>query len=132
MVELHGWVTIQESCRIDDEEESIEQIVRKLKEQISGMSGGCGDILDIRYCNGEPFLTITMFKNRINSDVEEVFEFLEYVCKTAPGSYGMIYMYDDESVKMPDEFQVFAIRKGKIYPERDRYLSPVRNRIYEE
>ena len=132
MVELHGWVTIQESCRIDDEEESIEQIVRKLKEQISGMSGGCGDILDIRYCNGEPFLTITMFKNRINREVEEVFELLEYVCKTVPGSYGMIYMYDDESVKMSDEFQVFVIRKGKIYPERDRYLSPVRNRIYEE
>lgn len=130
MIELHGWVTIKESYKVEDENENIRLIVRKIEERISYLSWDI-NLIDLRYCNGSPNLSIALFANRVNKEVEDIFELLKFICKEARGSYGMIYMYDDESYETPDEFRVYVVCKGKICEKEDKYLSPLMQKIYE-
>lgn len=130
MIELHGWVTIKESYKVEDENENIRLIVRKIEERISYLSWDI-NLIDLRYCNGSPNLSIALFANRVNKEVEDIFELLKFICKEAKGSYGMIYMYDDESYETPDEFRVYVVCKGKICEKEDKYLSPLMQKIYE-
>lgn len=43
----------------------------------------------------------------------------------------MIYIYDDESYKVLNEFKVYVVCKGKIYEKKDNYLSPLMKKIYQ-
>lgn len=40
----------------------------------------------VRYCNGFPTLWIALFTNRVNTDIEDVFKLLKFVCKQAEGT----------------------------------------------
>ncbi|MDO4341050.1 MAG: Imm7 family immunity protein [Eubacteriales bacterium] len=131
MVELHGWITVRESYKVDDEGKNISIIVRRIEEKIS-LLGWDTNLLDIRYYNGTPALSIALFTNRINESINQTFELVKFVCREAKGSYGIIYMYDDESDKAFDEFKVYIVCKGKICEKQDKFLSPLMQKVYQK
>lgn len=53
MLEIHGWITIRESFKWDNESNNIDSIVDKIKETIENLFWD-SNLLDIRYCNGIP------------------------------------------------------------------------------
>lgn len=128
MLELHGWITLRESYKTNSEEENMKYIFRKIKEKVYELDWTT-NLLDIRYCNGSPNLSISLFANRIGQEVNVIFELLKFICKEAKGSYGIIYICDDE---VSEDFACYIICKGNINKVEDPFLSPLSKKIYEE
>ena len=124
MVELHGWVTIRETYRaLLEEEEKIEILVTRIKDEINKLSWFKPEI---KAQNGEWFIEFTLFSNRINPQILEVFEFYKQIGKLADGSYGLIYLYNDEDLNgKENQFQVFSLVRGVIKENPDPFLSPI-------
>ena len=86
MVELHGWVTIRETYNaFFEEEKKVDLLVARIKEKINRLSWFKPEI---KAQNGEWFLEFTLFSNRINPQIIEVFELYTWIGKEASGSYG--------------------------------------------
>ncbi len=122
MIELHGWVTIRETYKVTFEEDNEGIFIEMIKKEIKNLSWFKPQI---KILNGEWFLEFTIFANRKNSQTEEVFKLYNRIGELAEGSYGLIYLYDDEDVGKENQFQVFSLSKGSIKEFRDSYLSPI-------
>ena len=124
MIELHGWVTIRETYKVTfDEEEHIEIIVQKIRDEIDKLRWFKPTI---KVMNGEWFLEFSQFSNRKDSRSREIFELYKRIGEIALGSYGLIYLYDDEDMEGKENlFQVFSLARGIVEEREDSYLSPV-------
>lgn len=124
MIELHGWVTIRETYTATfEEEEKIDLLVARIKKEIGKLSWFKPEI---KAQNGEWYVEFTLFSNRINTQISEVFELFKQIGKLAEGSYGLIYLYNDEdSHGKENQFQVFSLAKGLIKENIDSFLSPI-------
>ena len=56
---------------------------------------------------------------------EEVFMLVNKIGELAEGSYGLIYLYDDEAVGKENQFQVFSLSRGSVEEFSDQFLSPI-------
>jgi len=124
MIELHGWVTVRETYKaVFDEEEHIRLIVQKIQDEIDQLRWFKPTM---KAMNGEWFLEFTIFSNRKDSRSREVFQLYKKIGEIAPGSYGLIYLYDDEDVEGKENlFQVFLLARGIVEEREDTFLSPV-------
>lgn len=131
MVELHGWITIRETYKAFlNEEEKIDLLVARIKAEINRLSWFKPEI---KAQNGEWFLEFTLFSNRINPQILEVFEFCKWIGKVADGSYGLIYLYNDEDRNgKENQFQVFSLARGVVSEKNDPFLSPIIPTIEDE
>ena len=122
MIELHGWVTIRETYKVTVEEDNEDIFIDKIKKEIENLSWFRPQI---KALNGEWFLEFTIFANRNNPQIEEVFKLYTRIGELAEGSYGLIYLYDDEVEGRDNQFLVFALSKGSVKEFSDFYLSPI-------
>ena len=122
VIELHGWVTIRETYKVTFEEDKENTFIDNIKKEIENLSYFKPKI---KALNGEWFLEFTLFANRKNPETEEVFQLYNRIGELAEGSYGLIYLYDDEVKGKGNQFQVFSLSKGSIKEFSDSYLSPV-------
>jgi hypothetical protein len=75
--------------------------------------------------NGSAQLHLGGLLNHRRGQGEEMLQAFRRIGEVAPGSYGLLYVHDDEDpAGRENEFQVFMLRRGKISVDRDRYLSP--------
>ena len=59
---------------------------------------------------GNILCSFLLFSNRINPETSEIFEVFKLIGKIAEGSYGIIYLYNDEDTDGKENyFQVFAM-----------------------
>ena len=73
---------------------------------------------------------MNMYTNHFSPDVKEVFELMRFVGEIAVGSYGMIYLHDDENNDgKRNLFQVYTLAKGKIAEYIDEFLSPLTPKV---
>lgn len=122
MIELHGWLTIRETFEANFDEDNINGICIKIKNVIA-------DMIDfkpiIQWKNGECFSEFSIYSNHNNLEVEEAISFFDVVGKIAKGSYGLLYLHDDENSNgFDNQFQVIILCRGKIRQCSDSYLSP--------
>jgi hypothetical protein len=61
------------------------------------------------------------FRNHTQPWVYELFEYTGFVAK---GSYGVLYVRDDEDKHFDNEMQVWSMVRGKTQKQRDGFLSP--------
>lgn len=132
MIEYHGWVNIWDTVFVDESDDSrrlaIAADVRSRLEELSNATR----ILELRWINGQCILCIAGSTNHRTQDVTEVIRLFEWIAKVAPGSYGLLYLLDDEDPQgKDDEFQIFKIAKGKMTIEKDRLLSPCQTEIFD-
>lgn len=124
MVELHGWALIRENFTACNEELHTEQIISQLNQKIENL-GIEKNLLQINYSNGEAFLTATKFANHFSDDIKEIVNLFETVASIAPGSYGLLYLHDDEDTAgFSNAFKVFVLSKGTFILRHDPFLSP--------
>ncbi|MBC2177787.1 hypothetical protein HCB27_14260 [Listeria booriae] len=130
MLELHGWITVREPYEYDDDDDDfLDDIVKNVELMIQGFNWGSG-ILQLNYFNGIPTITIAIQSNRKTSEVSDVFELCEYLKINASGSYGLIYMHDDEDLEgNQNNFIAYILARGELRQEIDTYLSPCIPRI---
>ena len=129
MIELHGWVTIRETYKVTVEEDNEDIIIDKIKKEIENLSWFKPQI---KALNGEWFLEFSIFSNRKNLQTEEVFKLYTRIGELAEGSYGLIYLHDDEDEERANQFQVFSLSKGSVKEFSDFYLSPIIPTIEDE
>lgn len=124
MVELHGWAMIRESFSADSEEENIEGIADSLSHEIRKLRIDDKQ-LRIDFCNGEAVVTAAKLANHFSDDVKGILHFFQRIACVVPGSYGLLYLYNDEDTDGFDNaFQVFVLSKGSFTLHRDPFLSP--------
>lgn len=124
MIELHGWVTVRETYKASyDEEDHIDMIVAQIQDEIDKL---CWFQPQIKAMNGEWFLQFSLYSNRKDSRSQEIFGLYRSIGEIAPGSYGLIYLYDDEDREgRENQFQVYMLARGCVEEREDLYLSPV-------
>lgn len=98
-------------------------VVSKLQEEIQKLE--CFKP-KIKAQNGDYFMEFSIYANRMNKEVLEAFELYKKIGEMAEGSYGLIYLYDDEAADGKENmFQVFVLARGEVKREKDSYLSPI-------
>lgn len=124
MIELHGWVTVRDTYKdVFWEDDYTIVAVALIQEEIDKLKYFKPEI---RARNGSFFMEFSNYANRINGEVLEIFELYEKIGKIAVGSFGLIYLYDDENSQgKENQFQVFILSKGVVREAEDSFLSPV-------
>lgn len=122
MTELHGWLAVRETYGDEDElpQYQLESITRKVKEIVSGNEFG----VELQSCNGSLYITTLFCSNHRNAEIDGIISVYKSIAETAAGSYGMIWLWDDEDAVHHNEFQVFVFKRGKCLFRTDTDLSP--------
>ena len=128
MVEYYGWVNISDNT-YESEINDLMKIVNSLKKKIENIDDS-NKIIRMKGINGNFILVIAGGANHKSSDVVEIIDFYKSIPNIAPGSYGIMYLIDDEDNSL-DMFKIFKITKGKLIIEDDHYLSPCSDKIYD-
>lgn len=121
MVEVHGWITLRETYEATDEE-NFEMILKRVNDGIEKLRYSK---LQIKRINGECFIEFLSCTNHMSSDVKEVISFFEIVGKVAKGSYGLLYVHNDEDKDSYNDFMVYRLARGRVDIYRDNLLSPI-------
>lgn len=123
MYEFHGWAVIRETPQVIDEE-NIDDIAKMIEEYIDNLNWESG-ILKIFAVNGEYQIIVSGVSNHKTQESEELLGVYKYIAKIAPGSYGLLYVKDDEDTKgLDNEFIVYTLVRGNLSIQKDMFLSP--------
>ena len=121
MVEVHGWITIRETYEATDEE-NFDEILKLIDVEMKKLKYCNPQIVRI---NGECFIELLACTNHMSLDVKELISFFEIVGKVAKGSYGLLYVHNDEDKDNYNSFVVHRLARGKVEIYRDTLLSPI-------
>lgn len=120
MVEIHGWITIRETYKVIDTDETdkiIKSLVKDLK-NIEYLNP------EIKWMNGQSYLQLSLYSNHWGEDCDEIIKIYKLIADKAEGSYGLLYVYNDEDRINFNEFIVYRLARGKVEAYKDKYLSP--------
>lgn len=122
MYEFHGWAVIRETPQVIDEE-NIDDIAKMIEEYIDNLNWESG-IFKIFAVNGEYQIIVSGVSNHKTKE-SELLGVYKYIAKIAPGSYGLLYVKDDEDTKgLDNEFIVYTLVRGNLSIQKDTFLSP--------
>lgn len=124
MVEYYGWINLRDSTyESDDKEMNI--VLSKLYSYISKYKlNDTSSLVNLHKVNGSYQLLVTGNTNHLSQDIIDIFNLYEFIAEIAKGSYGLLYIRNDESEDAFNEFEVFVLARGKIKKEKDPFLSP--------
>ncbi|MDE7225120.1 MAG: immunity 7 family protein [Acetatifactor sp.] len=121
MVEVHGWITLRETYRVTDDED-IERIVTEIEDEIHRLAWSS---ISVSVNNGQYFIEFTRYTNHLSDDVKRLIPFYEMVGRIAEGSYGLLYIHNDEDSRHYNDFVVYRLARGKVTVLQDEFLSPL-------
>lgn len=121
MVEVHGWITLRETYRVTDDED-MERVLREIEEEIRRLA--CSSI-SISVNNGQYFIEFSRYTNHLSDDVKKLITFYEMAGRIAEGSYGLLYIHNDEDSRHCNDFVVYRLTRGKVTVFQDEFLSPL-------
>lgn len=121
MVEYYGWINLRDSTyESDDKEMNI--VLSKLYSYISKYKlNDTSGLVNLHKVNGSYQLLVTGNTNHLSQDVIDIFNLYEFIAEIAKGSYGLLYIRNDESEDAFNEFEVFVLARGKIKKEKDLF-----------
>jgi hypothetical protein len=119
MFEYHGWAVVRDDAYGTDESR-MQEIVAELQTAIDDFGDGSG-MTDVRWVNGQ---CMVHFAGCPNHRHDQVFALFPWLAARAPGSYGLLYVWDDENPRDENEFRVWVLLRGRVEEEGDRFLSP--------
>ena len=122
MIELHGWLAICETYEDEDllPQVELEIIRQKIKDII--LKSSCS--IEFKYMNGFPFINTLFCSNHRTKEVDDIIETYKSISEIATGSYGIIYIRDDEDKVHYNEFQSYIFKRGSCTYKLDKDFSP--------
>ena len=121
MIELHGWITVHETYKNTDENDKVFDDIKNILKKIDLLE----DQIKYGFLNGNFYINFTHFSNRKGKRTNLILKLLNQIGIIANGSYGMIYLRDDEDTNGNDnEFEVYVLSRGRVRIEQDVFLSP--------
>jgi hypothetical protein len=121
VLEWHGWATIVASPGAEDDpaaEAHQRDAEARVARVIAGAAGVANETLDLRSANGSVHLWLAGSHNHRDEVVTELFR---SIAKAAPGSYGVMYVFDDD---VGYAWERLVMRRGTVGREVDTSLSP--------
>lgn len=124
MYEVHGWFCLSESPEEGDIG-GLAHAVRQIESMIVERRYD-SMALSVRPFNGIYYLTVSGGMNRRREEGILIDDLLEFVRQTLPGSYGLLYERDDETLEPPgaNSFRVTVLARGRLEVKTDPFLSP--------
>lgn len=122
MFEYHGWISVRETAEVsetDDDAARLHEIVDGLTARIREIDSPY--LLDLRWMNGEPFIHLGGFRNHHDPEIPA---FFREVGRRAPGSYGLLHVWDDEDRGRENEVRVLRLVRGQVSEDTETRLSP--------
>lgn len=119
--EWHGWATVLASSGTEDDlaaEEDQRSAGRCVAALIDEAVGVHNETADVRKANGSTHVWLAGSHNHRDDRVVELFE---AIAQSAPGSYGVMYVLDDDIGSIGERW---VMRRGQIIHEADASLSP--------
>ncbi|GLY38139.1 hypothetical protein Amsp01_041630 [Amycolatopsis sp. NBRC 101858] len=121
MFEYHGWITLRATAEALDDESPLRL------DEIRALVDGLADyaLMDLQPMNGTDYIHLGGSPNRRGQHGAEVIDLFAKVGQLAPGSYGLLYVHDDEHPEHRLSFRVFRLARGRVTEHTDDLLSPV-------
>jgi hypothetical protein len=132
MVEIHGWITLRYSDyhSVDSEQNDFvyrfKQFLLKHCDWVLD-----GEIGSLTRRNGLDCFTLNVQHNHPGEPFYPL-DIFTWAAENSTGSYGMLYVNDDENEAHQNEFQVFVLKRGKLIREQDIFLSPYLEEVEKE
>ena len=120
MVEMHGWITIRDTYKATDEN-NTEAIVDDINCRIKEL--GYPELV-AKWMNGESCFQFSLYTNHWSERNQDMLDVYYFVAEKAKGSYGLLYFHDDEAKNDSDVFVVYKLARGKVERKADTLLSP--------
>ena len=122
MIELHGWLSISATYKYEELllQSEIDSIIHEVKDIVSN----CKYEIDLRYVNGSGFINTLFCSNHRTEEVDVIIETYKRVSAVATGSYGILFIRDDEDEYFYNEMQVYVFKRGKCIIKKDTDFSP--------
>jgi hypothetical protein len=121
MFQFHGWAVVRHHTHDTNSVEQdqcwllLENYIRLLSTQLiqTQRQNGCDSVL---------------IAGQHNHRNEYVIDLFKWIAENAPGSYGILYIRDDEDSKrgydFTNEFRVWKLCRGILIEQEDPFLSP--------
>lgn len=122
MIELHGWLTIYETY--EDEDAFSQDTLDVIRHKVEVIVSESGNDIEIKYKNGVPFINTLLCSNHRTKEIDDIIEIYKNIAQIATGSYGVIYLRDDEDSKHSNEFQIYLFKHGNCIYRLDNDFSP--------
>ena len=125
MFEFHGWVSVRsDTYEIDAEPD--DKLLAALKAQIATfekVSGMVAVHLDTHLNGSLHSLTVAGLTNH---RFEPAMDLFEWIAEHGPGSYGLLYVWDQEDGRADyaHGFRVWRLSRGRLKEVSDPFLSP--------
>jgi hypothetical protein len=87
-------------------------------------AGRANVVLDVRVVNGGAQLWAAGANNHAIPIKQELLNLYHYIAGTALGSYGLLYIRDDEDTAYYNDFLVYVLARGALTEHADVFLSP--------
>jgi Immunity protein 7 len=124
MYETHGWFVL-ESTPGDTDTPELERLVRATQQKIETISSGNPRLLLLPPVNGSHHLIVSGLTNHREPSSEVVFEILRLLVELGKGSYGVLYVRDDEDPEgFANGFRVWVLKRGTMSVREDAFLTP--------
>ncbi|WP_370936647.1 Imm7 family immunity protein [Amycolatopsis sp. cg13] len=121
MFEYHGWISLRSTAEaVDDEPPLRLDEIQALVDDLAGYA-----LIDLQPMNGRYYIHLGGHPNHRGQQGAEVIDLFAKVGRLAPGSYGLLYVHDDEHPEHQLSFRVFRLVRGEVTEHADHLLSPV-------
>ena len=120
MVEMHGWITIKETFLANDDDNNT-AIISDINNEL--MKFRYHNSI-VKWMNGEGYLQYSLYTNYWSDDCQELIDIYNYISRKAIGSYGLLYVMNDESKIENNSFVIYKLARGRIERVVDNLLSP--------
>lgn len=121
MVEVHGWITLRETYKVVDDD-NVEALIKQINDEIEKIEY---PQIQIKVNNGNYYVEFSVYTNHMSGDINDLIAFFETVGKIAEGSYGLLYIRNDEDRHNYNNFIVYRLARGSVQILQDAMLSPV-------
>lgn len=134
MYSVHGWATIWPSYKNDDtvddmlDDDQMDALRRKIADHIQELGLNrteqqMNPFAEIRALNYTTHLWLSGSNNHAVWH-EAIMDLFTYIATVAPGSYGLLYIENDEDPQHSNHFRVWVLARGAFVERGDPFLSP--------
>jgi hypothetical protein len=121
MFEFYGWACIRSDTYESDEADN--RLLTSLREKV-----GLLEQHNIVATVSKGFLNTLTVVGHKNHRYEAVIDLFRWLAEDGPGSYGLLYVQDDEDHQRDDDYQevfrVWRLARGTLQELDDPFLSP--------
>jgi hypothetical protein len=120
MFEYHGWAVVRSESEADDADAAL---IQELQSKVASLSEFTRRTFHIgEPLNGMYAVRVSGLRNHSRPEIIDLFRWL---ADRSRGSYGLLYVHDDEDREHECVFQVFRLAQGELVEFDDPFLSPI-------